>query len=63
VEPLARCDLEFREHLAQVPFDGSGADEELRADLGVRQSLTSELRDLLFLRREFPGPMRAGLPA
>ena len=35
-EFLAGADLEFWEHLAQVVFDGARADEQLRADLGVR---------------------------
>ena len=33
----ARADAELREHLVQMPFDGAGADEELRADLRVRR--------------------------
>src|SRR5262249_14923481 len=46
----ARADVELGEHLAQVPLDGAGADEELGTDLGVRQAVTCEARDLLLLR-------------
>src|SRR5262245_40905921 len=35
-----------------MPFDGTKADEQLSADLGVRQSLTGEARNLVLLRRE-----------
>src|SRR5690349_6206893 len=35
-----------------MPLDGSGADEELGADLGVRQAPDGEARDVLLLRRE-----------
>ncbi len=54
----ARCylpagrDAELRGDLAQVPFDGVRADEELRADLGVRQPVTGQARDLRFLGGE-----------
>ena len=48
----ARGDAEFGEHVAQVPLDGARADEQLRADLRVRQALACEPGDLLLLRRE-----------
>ena len=35
----ARGDAEFGEHVARVPLDGARADEQLRADLRVRQAL------------------------
>src|SRR6059058_2500985 len=47
-----RTDPELGEHLAQMPFDGARADEQLGADLGVRQSLTGEPGDLGLLCRE-----------
>src|SRR5262249_36540305 len=36
----------------QVPLDGAWAEEELRADLGIRQPVPGEPGDLLLLRRE-----------
>ena len=48
----AGADLELQEHLAQVPFDRARAQEELRRDLGVRQAVAGEPRDLLLLRGE-----------
>ena len=35
-ELLARTDAQFREHLAQVPFDSARTDEQLGTDLRVR---------------------------
>jgi hypothetical protein len=49
----ARRDAELREHLAKVPLNGARADEQLRADLGVREAVAREPRDLLLLRRQF----------
>src|SRR4051794_25196695 len=49
-KPLARCDSEFHEYLAEVPFDGAGADEQLSSDLGVGASDPGEPRDVLLLR-------------
>src|ERR1700678_1602927 len=43
-----------------MPFDGTGADEQVRADLGVRHSLPRESRDPLLLRRELVGYIVAG---
>src|SRR5436305_10568766 len=45
-----RADAELGEDLAEVVFDGTGADEELTADLGVRVTLDREPCDLSFLR-------------
>src|SRR3954447_23241588 len=41
-EVLARAHPELGEDLAQVPLDGSGAEEQLRADLGVRAAVTRQ---------------------
>src|SRR5689334_14282974 len=49
---LARPDVELGEHLAQVVFDRTRADEELGADLGVRASVDGQARDLRLLRRQ-----------
>ena len=48
-ELLARGDVELREHLAQVVLDRTRTDEEPRPDLGVREPVAGELRDLSFL--------------
>jgi hypothetical protein len=50
---LARGDADLREHLPQVVRGGVLADEEPLADLGVRQPLTGEARDLSFLSGQF----------
>ena len=49
---------ELREHVAQVPLDRARADEQLGADLRVRQALAGEPGDLLLLRREPPARAR-----
>src|SRR6185503_10869985 len=41
------------EHLAQVPLDGARTEEQLRADLRVRQSFASEPCDLSLLWSQF----------
>ena len=46
---LARADPELGEHLAQVPLDGARAEEQLRADLGVRQAVARQPGDVLLL--------------
>src|SRR5580765_2282075 len=51
-ELLAGADVELREHLVQVPFDGARAEEELRTDLRVRLTVPGELRDLCLLGGE-----------
>jgi hypothetical protein len=43
-------DVEFREHLAQVPLDRPRADEQLGADLGICQALAGEAADVPLLR-------------
>src|SRR5262252_9421420 len=48
----ARGNAELREHVAQVPFDRARTDEQLGADLRVRQAVADEPGDLPFLRRE-----------
>ena len=45
-ELAARGDVELAEHLAQVLGDRVLADEQPRADLGVREPIAGELRDL-----------------
>ena len=50
-ETASRRDAELGEDLAEMPLDGAGADEQLRADLGVRETVSCEPRDLLLLRR------------
>src|SRR4029453_4573312 len=45
-------DAELGEHLAQGPFHGACADEEVGADLRVRQAVTGQPGDLLLLWRE-----------
>ena len=51
-ELAAGADPELGEHLAQVPLDGARAEEQLGADLRVRQAVAGEPGDLLLLRRE-----------
>ena len=48
----ARADAELDEYLAQVPFDGTGRQEQLGGDLRVRQAVAGQPRDECFLRRE-----------
>src|SRR6201991_5390474 len=45
----SRGDAELDEDLPQVPFDGVRADEQLRADLLIRQPVTGQPRDLCLL--------------
>ncbi len=51
-ELIARGDAELGEHLAQVVGDGVLADEQPRADLGVREAVAGEPRDLGLLGGE-----------
>src|SRR5258708_21926628 len=44
VQRPARADPELGEHLAQVPFDGSGGREQLGANLGVGAQLFPSAR-------------------
>src|SRR5690348_16668604 len=48
----ARADAELAEHLAQVPFDRPGGQEQLRADLRVGPPGHGEPGDGRFLRGE-----------
>src|SRR5450631_54764 len=48
----ARADAELGEYLAQVPLDGARAEEQLGADLRIRQPVTGEPGDLRLLRGE-----------
>ena len=50
LELSARGDAELRVHLSEVPFDGSCAEEEFRADLGIGVSISSEADNVLLLR-------------
>src|SRR5262245_10561401 len=49
VELAPRPDAELREDVAQVPLDRARADEQLRADLGVRAPVTRQTGDLRLL--------------
>ena len=49
VELGARADAELGEHLLQVVLDSAATDEQPRADLGVRQALTGQPRNLRLL--------------
>src|SRR3954454_19045406 len=51
VELTARADAQLGEDMAQVPLDRAGADEELRADLGIRAPIAREAGDVRLLRR------------
>ena len=62
LELPARGYVELREHVAQVPLGRACADEQLRADLRVRQALTREPGDLLLLRRELLACAKRALP-
>src|SRR3954454_6668257 len=50
MKPSAGADGEFDEYLAEVPFDGAGADEQFRSDFGVGTSVTGQSGDVLLLR-------------
>src|SRR6266516_6336147 len=52
VEVPAGGDAQFGEHLAEVPLNGAGADEQFRADLGVGASVAGQPDDVLLLRGE-----------
>src|SRR6202023_1969399 len=49
---VAGADGEFGVHLTQVPFDRARGQEQLRADLRIRQAIAGQPGDLLLLRRE-----------
>src|SRR5258707_8581530 len=63
MEFSTRGDAELDEHVAQVPLDRAMAEEELRADLLVRQTLARQLRDLALLRRQIIPSLRSSLAA
>src|SRR4051794_946389 len=48
-ELVARGDVELQEDLAQVVLHRTGADEQLRADLRVRETISGEPSDLRLL--------------
>jgi hypothetical protein len=52
VEVPAGGDARFGEDLAKVPFDGVGADEKFRGNLGVGASVSGQPDDVLLLRGE-----------
>src|SRR3954469_19508011 len=43
-------DVELGEHVAQMPLDGPRAEKESRTDLGIREALAGQRRDLSLLR-------------
>jgi hypothetical protein len=51
VQFVAGPDAELGIYLAQVPFDRAGGQEQLGADLRVRQAVAGQPGDLLLLRR------------
>ena len=61
MQTAARADPELAEHLPQVQFDRPGTEEQLPADLRVRQPVARELRDLLLLRREIVASLEPAL--
>src|SRR4051794_24964632 len=48
-ELVARRDVELQEDLAQVVLHRAGADEQLRADLGVRETVPGQAGDVRLL--------------
>src|SRR2546430_14707757 len=52
VELVARADVELGEDFAQVVLDRAWTDEQPGADLGVREAVAGEPRDLPLLSRE-----------
>jgi hypothetical protein len=52
VELVARVDVELGEDLVQVVLDGAAADEQPGADLGVRETVAGQERDLGLLSGE-----------
>src|SRR3954471_6121305 len=57
----AGADAELGEDLPQVPFDGTCADEQREADLGVGRSLRCQPGDLRLLRCEVAGRLHRAL--
>src|ERR671919_2752614 len=58
-ELVPGADVQLQEDLVQVVLDGSGTDEQPRADIGVGEAVPRELRDLRFLRCEYGRLLRA----
>src|SRR3954447_4069855 len=58
-QPAARGDRELAEHLAQMPLDRAGAEEQLGADLRVGEPVAGQARDLILLRGELVAHLRA----
>jgi len=58
----AGADAELGEDLPQVVGDGGGADEQLRADLGVGGALAGQAGDQRFLRGQGIGRLDGALP-
>jgi len=56
VELVTRADLELYEHLVQVVLDSPRADEQLRANLGLRVAFARKFGDLGLLRGELTRP-------
>src|SRR4051812_30685648 len=52
VKAHARGDAELGEHLAEVPFDRTRAEEQPGADLRVGEAVACQTGDLVLLRRE-----------
>src|SRR6187401_2817298 len=46
---VARVYSQLREHFIQMPFNGARTQEQLGADLRVREAVASQPRDLLLL--------------
>ena len=51
-ELSTRADAELHVDLAEMPFDGAGAQEELCSDLRIRETIARESDNLLFLGGE-----------
>src|SRR4051794_15584961 len=61
VELAARTDAELGEDVAQMPLDGARADEQLRADLGIRAPIARQAGDLRLLRGELVARLHRAL--
>src|SRR5918995_3448742 len=61
-ELVARGDVELQEDLAQVVLHRPGADEQLRADLGVGETISGQPSDVSLLGCEHAARVVAALP-
>src|SRR6185295_7800030 len=52
LETLPRRDPQLDEHLPQMPFDGTGGDEQFRSYLRIGVTVSSQPGDVLLLRGE-----------